>query len=67
MVEILNHGNIHRFGCEETFSNRHDDKPMDRSNYNLGISDLPNLESEQSPEQISIGTRTKNTNTKQNT
>ena len=40
---------------------------MDRSNYNLGISDLPNLESEQSPEQISIGTRTKNTNTKQNT
>ena len=51
MDGILGQDNAHRLGSEEAFSDKYDDRAMQRSVYDLDISDLPNLESEESAEQ----------------
>ena len=48
---ILDQDNTHRLGSEEAFSDKYDDRAMQMSIYDLDISDLPNLESEESAEQ----------------
>ena len=50
MDGILDHGIVHRFGIEEVFSDKYDDRAMDTSIYDLYILDLSNLESEKSAE-----------------